>query len=173
MAAENWTFRRTLMLSFCVLVLAIGAVTGYLGAVIIGNRVYTEAQNRVASNLLVTRIAFDARIDQILTTSRICAQRIVTRSALEGRDVDQARRELEHNRVRNRLDFLTLVDVRGTVVLRTAPPASVRLPGPVRAVTSAARPLNAIGALTTTCPAKAPLRAPQSRIGRNGSVGSP
>jgi len=117
-----WTFRRTLLFCFCALVLALGGVSAYLGTVMIGNRVYAEAQERVRSNLLVARAVYDARINHVLSTVRICCELPMARRAVMGKGVDTICAELARVRVENALDFLSVCDGGGTVRLRAAPP---------------------------------------------------
>ena len=118
----NWSLRRLLFVCFCLLVLAFGGLAAYVGARIIRDRVFAEAQARVESNLHTGRALYDTETDKILSAVRYCGAMNRAAAALQGGPTRPAQAGLAEVRSQAGLDFLTLVDADGRVLVRATSP---------------------------------------------------
>jgi two-component system NtrC family sensor kinase len=116
--------RTKLFLALSLLVVLIGATSAFIGVRLIRDRVVQEAQTRVELDLRSIWSVYHARQQEIETVLRLVANdRLV--AEITGTDPSSregARGRLEVVRLRFGLDFLTVVDSAGQVLVRTAPP---------------------------------------------------
>lgn len=111
-----------LILSY-VLIIAVALVAaGIVGTQMVGRLIVSEAQTTVRTNLNAAREIFTGRLDDINDVVRLTADRFFLKNALLAGTLDQAADELEGTRRNERLDFLTVVDPSGRVLLRTTNP---------------------------------------------------
>ncbi len=105
-------------LNFVLMVALFAVLCSVLGAVIISKTIYTEEQRRVDLDLRVAWAAIDGKLDEIdqllsALVSLSCSQG----SCIEHQTPD-FRRELESIRRLGKLDFIGVVDARGSVIMR-------------------------------------------------------
>jgi two-component system NtrC family sensor kinase len=84
----------------------------------IGDRVLAEAQNRVTSDLNSAQEMYDAYSNRLYDLTRLSADRFYLRDALLAGDVSLAAAELSRTMTAEHLDFLTVTDAAGVVLLR-------------------------------------------------------
>jgi len=114
-----------LALIFLAVACLIGVVTSIIVNSLITNQIIFEAQERVKEDLNTARYVYTSKIRDIDRTIRWTAIRHVLKKGLKKRDISPIRNELEGLMAEEGLDFLTLVDRKGTVVFRFHnPPAS-------------------------------------------------
>jgi two-component system, NtrC family, sensor kinase len=114
-----------LALIFLAVACLIGVVTSIIVNSLITNQIIFEAQERVKEDLNTARYVYTSKIRDIDRTIRWTAIRHVLKNGLKERDISPIRNELEGLMAEEGLDFLTLVDRKGTVVFRFHnPPAS-------------------------------------------------
>ena len=114
-----------LALIFLAVACLIGVVTSIIVNSLITNQIIFEAQERVKEDLNTARYVYTSKIRDIDRTIRWTAIRHVLKKGLKERDISPIRNELEGLMAEEGLDFLTLVDRKGTVVFRFHnPPAS-------------------------------------------------
>ena len=114
-----------LALIFLAVACLIGVVTSIIVNSLITNQIIFEAQERVKEDLNTARYVYTSKIRDIDRTIRWTAIRHVLKKRLKERDISPIRNELEGLMAEEGLDFLTLVDRKGTVVFRFHnPPAS-------------------------------------------------
>ena len=114
-----------LALIFLAVACLIGVVTSIIVNSLITNQIIFEAQERVKEDLNTARYVYTSKIRDIDRTIRWTAIRHVLKKGLQEKDISPIRNELEGLMVEEGLDFLTLVDRKGTVVFRFHnPPAS-------------------------------------------------
>ncbi|HUT57083.1 MAG TPA: cache domain-containing protein, partial [Phycisphaerae bacterium] len=90
---------------------------------LVSRRVVAEAQERVRHDLNSARMVYDQRLESIVTVVELTAQRFFIRTALrEGEPQKQTREELGRVRQQYGLDFLSVTDCKGVVVIRTREP---------------------------------------------------
>lgn len=116
------SLRAKIAASMLAVVVATGGIATAVGARLINETVFREAQNKVRLDLNTAREILRARIEDAADVVRLTAQRFFVRQAiLEGRVADFAA-ELERVMRTERLDVLTLTDARGTVLWRARNP---------------------------------------------------
>jgi two-component system NtrC family sensor kinase len=114
-----------LALAFLAVACFIGVVTSIIVNSVITNQIIFEAQERVKEDLNTARWVYDSKIRDIDRTIRWTSIRHVLKKAIKERNVSPIRVELSGLMVEEGLDFLTLVDRKGTVIFRfNNPPVS-------------------------------------------------
>lgn len=122
---EPHTMLRTkLFWAFAVVVMIVGLLSAFIGIRMIRARVVEEAQTRVTMNLSSAWSVCNAKQDEIQTILRLVAAKKLLVDACSTKDWEnrEVQNRLEITRTSCKLDFLTLVDPDGKVVLRTAAP---------------------------------------------------
>ena len=107
-----------LMLAFLAIVVLLSATLSGVAVFFIGDRVLAEAQNRVTSDLESAQEMYDAYSDRLYDLARLSADRFYLRDALLAGDAAVAAGELSRIMIAERLDFLTVTDAAGVVLLR-------------------------------------------------------
>jgi two-component system NtrC family sensor kinase len=114
------------MVSFLAIIISLSATFAGVTVFFIGERVLAEAQNRVASDLNAADEIYRGYSTRLYDLVRLEADRFYLRDALLGADIDwnvnEAAAELSSVMASERLDFLTVTDSQGTVLLRAANP---------------------------------------------------
>ncbi len=110
--------RTSLIFGFLIVIFAVAA--GVIGAVLLSRTTLDEAQRRVNFNLRAAWAAVDSEREK----ADLLVEVVSTRVALAQGSLDWTtlRTELETKRILAGLDFLTLTDARGRVVLRSLQP---------------------------------------------------
>ncbi len=111
-----------LILSFLLILAVALVVFGIVGTQLIGRLILSEAQTTVRNNLNAARELLLGRLSAINDIVRLTADRFFLRDALLATDIAQARGELARLRTDEGLDFLTVTDKSGIVLLRTSHP---------------------------------------------------
>jgi two-component system NtrC family sensor kinase len=116
--------RTKLFWAFMTAVLIVGILSAILGIRMIRNRLVEEAQTRVTLDLGSAWAASHAKLDEIQTILKLVASKklIVDACSTKAWENAEVQNRLELTRTNFKLDFLTLVDPDGKVVLRAAPP---------------------------------------------------
>jgi two-component system NtrC family sensor kinase len=109
-----------LILGFLFAIVITSVVFIVVGVQLIGNRVLSEAQDRVRNDLNAAREIYLSELNQINDAVRFTADRFFLKDALLADDVEQAAAELVKIKEREGLDVLTVTDKSGKVLLRTS-----------------------------------------------------
>ncbi|MDR7544423.1 MAG: cache domain-containing protein [Armatimonadota bacterium] len=109
-----------LILSFLVVILVTVVALSVVGTRLIGHLIESEAETTVRNNLNAAREILLGRLNHVNYVVRLTAGRYVVRDALLARKVGQVSGDLSRIREREGLDFLTLADKDGVVLLRTS-----------------------------------------------------
>jgi two-component system NtrC family sensor kinase len=167
-----------LMVAFLAIILLLSAIFSGVAVVFIGNRVVAEAQNRVASDLNAAQEMYDAYSNDLYDLVRLSAGQFYLRDALLAGYVDVAAGELIGTMLEERLDFLTVTDAEGVVLLRAGNPGvagdSQAGDGPLAAVLETASPVVGTAVFTAgmldlesaSLPAQARLELVETRAAR-------
>ncbi|HSQ37014.1 MAG TPA: cache domain-containing protein [Acidimicrobiia bacterium] len=115
-----------LMLAFLLIIGLLSAMFSGVAVRLIGDRVLAEAQNRVDSDLNAAQEMFDAYADRLFDLVRLSADRFYLRNALLANYPETALGELIGTMLREELDFLTMTDADGVVLLRAGNPGTSR-----------------------------------------------
>lgn len=116
------TLQAKLIFSFLLVVLGGGLASSIIGTRIVGDTIFSEAQNRVRHDLASARLIYQEKLNRIKDVLNLTAGRNLIASGLINRDVKLLRPELERVRIDYGLDVLTVTDSKGFVVTRTRPP---------------------------------------------------
>ncbi len=114
-----------LTFSFLLVILLVTAITGGVAIEVIGNRVVAEAESKVDADLSSARAIYEGRLGDVYDVIRFTSARFFLRGALQSGDPNVAAEELVNTWERERLDYLTLTDADGVVLLRTTDPDAV------------------------------------------------
>ena len=109
-----------LVLSFLLIVALISTIYMVVGIRLIGDRVISEAQEKVRHDLNAARELYLGNLAHINDIVRVTADRFFLREAILSGNIKNAYRELHRVRIEEGLDVLTLTDQYGNVLLRTA-----------------------------------------------------
>lgn len=110
-----------LVLSYLLIVVVTAVVFGLVGTRVIGNLIMSEARSTVRNDLNAAREILLGRLSHVAYVVRFTADRsILLRDALVAGRPERVLDELRRIREREGLDFLTLTDGAGIVLLRTS-----------------------------------------------------
>src|SRR4030043_480480 len=114
-----------LALIFLALACFMGVMTSLIVNSLITNQIISEAQERVKENLNTARYVYDSKLRDIDRTIRWTSIRHVLKRGLKEKNISPIQGELSELMSEEGLDFLTLIDRKGTVVFRfNNPPVS-------------------------------------------------
>ncbi|HYK89225.1 MAG TPA: cache domain-containing protein [Acidobacteriota bacterium] len=117
------SIRAWLIKRFTTAILIPSLVTAAVGTTVIRQKVYSQAQAQVDSDLKGAGEIWQNYTDRLKDAIRIHATRMVIYRALDQRDAGALHDELERVREAEGLDILTLTDSEGCVFYRTRNPA--------------------------------------------------
>jgi two-component system NtrC family sensor kinase len=108
-----------LVLSYLVIVVVTAVAFGVVGTRVIGNLIMSEARSTVRNDLNAAREILLGRLSHVAYVVRFTADRFFLRDALIAGRPEEVLIELRRVREQEGLDFLTLTDSAGKVLLRT------------------------------------------------------
>jgi two-component system NtrC family sensor kinase len=107
-----------LALIFLALACFIGVVTSIIVNSLVTNQIIFEAQERVKEHLSTARWVYESKVRDINRTIRWTSIRHVLKRGLKEKDISSIKNELLGLMTEEGLNFLTLVDRKGTVIFR-------------------------------------------------------
>ena len=107
-----------LALIFLALACFIGVVTSIIVNSLVTNQIIFEAQERVKEHLSTARWVYESKVRDINRTIRWTSIRHVLKRGLKEKDISSIKNELLRLMTEEELNFLTLVDRKGTVIFR-------------------------------------------------------
>ena len=107
------------LLSFQCVVIAGGLIALTLGILLYNRTILKQAQDKVNIDLNSARMVFNQEIKYIETIVSLTTERFFLKEELSKGQCEQAKNELERIRMKCGMDFLTLTDPDGRVLLRT------------------------------------------------------
>ncbi len=114
-----------MMVAFLAIIVFLSATFAAVAVALIGERVLAEARNRVASDLNAAEQMYDAYSDRLYDLIRLSADQPYLQEALRTGELSTAGVTLAATMVAERLDFLTVTDANGVVVMRAANPDAI------------------------------------------------
>lgn len=114
-----------LIVSFLVIILVGAAIFIIVGVYLIGDRIITEAQEKVRTDLNAAREIYLSELRHVNDVVRLTARRPLLPDVLSQGSTEQAVTDLTSTRITEGLDVLTLTDAAGRVVLRTTEPENI------------------------------------------------
>jgi len=105
-------------LFFLALACFIGVITSIIVNSLVTNQIIFEAQERVKEHLSTARWVYESKIRDIDRTIRWTSIRHVLKQGIKEKNLSPIRGELSGLMVEEGLDFLILVDRKGTVIFR-------------------------------------------------------
>jgi two-component system NtrC family sensor kinase len=112
------SIKTKLAFAFLAVACFIGVVTSIIVNSVITNQIISEAQERVKEHLSTARWVYESKIRDIDRTIRWTSIRHVLKRGLKEKDVSSIKNELLGLMAEEGLNFLTLVDRKGTVIFR-------------------------------------------------------
>ena len=119
------TLQRKIVFFFLIVVIVGGSVALILGIVLFGKTVLERAQKQVKMDLNSAWMVYNQKIDDIKFLMQLTVRRGIIIEGLKQRNTPLLKRMLEEVRLDNNLDFLSLTDERGIVLVRAKPPYRV------------------------------------------------
>jgi len=107
-----------LILSFLLIIIITSAVFTIVGIQLIGDRIVTEAQEKVGRDLNSAREIYLSKLNHLNDIVRLTADRFYIKDALISGDIDRFSEELVRVKISEKIDLLTITDPSGTVLLR-------------------------------------------------------
>jgi len=117
--------RTRLILHFLVVVLITGIVAAVVGVLLIGDRIVTQAQNKVRMDLNSAWEVYNQRLREVGSAVWHASIRYFVREAVVAKDWTKISSELNKIREGEGLNILTLTDEKGVVVARASNPETV------------------------------------------------
>ena len=112
-----------ILIFFQSMVIIGGLVALTLGILLYGRTILKQAQERARIDLNSAWMVYNESVKDVETIVRMTAEGFFLRQGFTSNSkLDHVKRELERIRIENRLDFLTLTDRQGMVLLRTRYP---------------------------------------------------
>ncbi|MCR4403903.1 MAG: cache domain-containing protein [Candidatus Acetothermia bacterium] len=116
------SLRGRLILSFLAVVILGIAISAWVGIRLIGDTVLAQAQSKVQHDLAAAWMVYNTKLKEIRSVVELTAERFFIREPFRGGELGPAQSELERVRRERGLDFLTLTDRAGVVLIRTREP---------------------------------------------------
>ena len=114
-----------LTVSFLIVIVASNIIFTIAGIRLIGNRFEIEAQEKVRTDLNAAREIYLGDLRHVEDVTRLTAERFFLRDAILSGALDQATYELMSVKAGEGLDFLSVTDANGIVIIRTTNPDQV------------------------------------------------
>ncbi|MCJ7679400.1 MAG: cache domain-containing protein [Candidatus Aminicenantes bacterium] len=114
-----FSLRTKIILNFLVIIIFGGLITLYFGSRLVKNTLTDQAQVKVRHDLDSARMVFDTKLKEIRDIVRLTAGKDQFQNYLSKENFEFLKRELNRVRSEYGLDFLTLTDHLGHVILRT------------------------------------------------------
>jgi len=118
----KFSLRTKLIISFVVVILICGLVSTWVGVLLIGDRIISQAQDKVRLDLNSARMIYQNNLVRVKEAVRLTAVRFFLKENLSTGNFNQIKSEMERIRVQESLDILTVTNEDGTVIFRTRNP---------------------------------------------------
>ena len=116
------SLKNKLIISFLTVIVICGLVVTVISVQLINRGVIQQAQDKVKHDLNSARLIYEREIESTENIVRFTALRFFIKDAISNNDIELLKSELETIRKDASLDFLTLTDNEGKVILRTRNP---------------------------------------------------
>lgn len=113
---------KTLFFFQCVVIVG-GLVALTLGIILYGRTILQQAQDKVKIDLNSARMVYNGEIKDLETIVYMTSERFFLKEGITNSQFKQVEKELERVQIKNGLDFLTLTDNTGRVILRAQNPS--------------------------------------------------
>ncbi len=114
-----------LILSYLLIIVVAVIVFIVVGTQLVGRLILSEAQTAVTNALNTAREILTGRLSDVQDVVRLTADRFFLKSALQSGKIEAAAAELARVARSEGLDFLTVTDASGRVILRTSNPGVI------------------------------------------------
>ena len=114
-----------LILFFLLIIIITGMISTIVGTHLIGDRIVEQAQKKVRLDLNTAREIYLEKIREVKTSIRLTALRYFIKNAFLHNDIKSLKADLKEISENENLDFLTLTDKDGKVILRVKNPDKI------------------------------------------------
>ena len=119
-SARGLPIASRLTISFLAIFILSSLIFTIVGVNIISNRVITEAQERVRTDLNAADFIYSGKLDHVIEAARFTAARLFLKDMLNGNVTQEYTNELVRFKDSESLDVLTITNKNGIVVFRTS-----------------------------------------------------
>ena len=116
------TIRLKMIIFFLLVIILTGLTATLVGVHLIGDRIVKQAQKKVRFDLNTAREIYKGKTREVETSIRLTALRFIIKNAIIKHDIKSLENELKKISEIESLDFLTLTDKDGKVLLRANNP---------------------------------------------------
>ena len=116
------SIRLKMIVFFLLVIILTGLTATLVGVHLIGDRIVKQAQRKVRLDLNTAREIYKGKTREVETSIRLTALRFFIKNAIIKQDIKSLENELKKISKMESLDFLTLTDKNGTVLLRANNP---------------------------------------------------
>ncbi|MFH1230480.1 MAG: cache domain-containing protein [Planctomycetota bacterium] len=110
--------RIKVIISFLIVVIITGSVATVVGVHLIGEGIIKQTQDKIRTDLNSAREIYQREENDIKTVVRLTAERFYIKDSLIKNDLTRLNSEIATVRERESLDFLTILDNQGRVIIR-------------------------------------------------------
>ncbi|MDR5695168.1 MAG: cache domain-containing protein [Armatimonadota bacterium] len=114
-----------LILSYLLIIVVAVIIIVLVGTQLVGQLILSEAQTSMANALNTAREILYDRLDDVYDVVRLTSDRFFLKDALQKGKIEEATAELARIARSEGLDFLTVADASGKVILRTSNPSVI------------------------------------------------
>ena len=114
--------RKKLILSFSLILIAGGLATSIIGSRMVSTTIFDQAQRNVVHDLAMARYVFDKRLGELEDFVTITASRRLTQECITEGQWEPLLEHLEGKISEYHVDFLSLTDASGRVIIRVRAP---------------------------------------------------
>ncbi len=117
------SLKNKLIISFLTVIVFCGLIVTIIAVQLINRGIIQQAQDKVKHDLNSARLIYEQEIKLTEGVVRFTALRFFIKDAISNNNIELLKSELEAIRKTESLDFLTLTDSKGNVILRTRNPS--------------------------------------------------
>lgn len=117
---KKFSLRAKLIIIYGIIVGAAGLLTSYAGSRIVTSTILNQASSKVHHDLNTATMVYEQQLSRIKQTIRLALFGQIIPGDMTGDEKERLLTYLEQIRQENDLDFLSLADSKGRVLLRTA-----------------------------------------------------
>jgi len=125
MKLPHLSLRTKIILIFLIIIIFGGLISLLFGSRLVKNTLISQAQDKVKHDLDAARMVFNKKLNDLKVIVKLTASRESLHSLIKDNQMERLADDLDKIRKEYNLDFLSLTDREGRVILRTQNPGRV------------------------------------------------